>query len=298
MLKISVVIPNFNGRELLAKNLPLVLAAIGDAEVIIVDDASTDGSVTFLKSAFPEIKVVEQQNNQRFAASCNSGVKAAKGDIIVLLNTDVQPGKDFLKPLLKRFAEDVFAVGCREKRWENGDWVNSGRGLMAFKRGLVVHHRAEDQNQSTTDWVVGAAGAFDRRKWLALDGMDTLFRPAYEEDRDICYRAAKRGWRILFAPDGVVYHRHESTNLQVFGKLKMAVMSYKNQFLFVWKNIADPDYLLKHLFWLPYHLIITNFRSHGLLGLGFLLALKQFPEAMTARRIAQKLVVKRDRQLI
>ncbi|PJE70024.1 hypothetical protein COU97_02055 [Candidatus Shapirobacteria bacterium CG10_big_fil_rev_8_21_14_0_10_48_15] len=297
-MKLSIVIPNYNGRELLAKNLPAVLAACSGSEIIAVDDASTDGSVTFLQKNFPTVRIVRHQKNQRFAASCNDGVKVARGKIVVLLNNDVVPEKDFLKPLLAVFTPDVFAVGCREKRQENGRWVNSGRGLMKFKRGLVVHWRAADQNQKTTGWVVGAAGAFDRQKWQQLGGMDTLFRPAYEEDRDLCYRAAKHGWQILFAPKSVVNHQHESTNLKAFGRSKMAIMSYKNQFLFVWKNITDAGYLLKHFFWLPYHLLVTNWRSRGLLGVGFLFALGELPEALKSRKQVQKLFVKQDGQLI
>jgi len=149
-----------------------------------------------------------------------------------------------------------------------------------------------------TDWVAGGSGAFDREKWLAIGGMDTLFRPAYEEDRDLCYRAAKHGWKILFEPQSMVDHRHETTNIKAFGKRRIKIMSYKNQFLFVWKNITDFNYLLKHFFWLSYHLIVTAWRSRGLLLLGFIRALWQLPEALRARKKAKSLFVKKDRDLL
>lgn len=306
-MKVSIVIPNYNGRGLLEKNLPAVLRAcrrwekLGGKrwEVVVVDDASTDGSDSFLKKNFPEVRVVRHKKNQRFAAACNTGAKNAKGDIVVLLNNDVSPDEDFLGPLIENFRDnEVFAVGCKERDTVDGKVVYSGRGIMKFKRGLVVHWRARDQNKKTTSWVAAGSGAYDRKKLLELGGMDTLFRPAYEEDRDISYRALKHGWKVQFEPRSLVGHRHEETNLKVFGKTKIRIMSFKNQFLFVWKNITDWEYLLKHLFWLPYHLTVTNLRTRGLLGLGFLLALRQLPEVTKSRRKVKKLFNQRDRSFI
>lgn len=302
-MKISVVIPNYNGRSLLEKNLPGVLAACKSWskigwEIVVVDDASIDDSVDFLKKNYPQIKVVVHQKNQKFAAGCNDGVETAKGKIIVLLNNDVSPDKDFLAPLLNHFADlGVFAVGCREIDPEKNK-VFFGRGIMEFKRGLVVHWRAEDQNEKTTSWIAGGSGAFDRSRWLEIGGMDVLFRPAYEEDRDICYRAAKHGWKLLFEPKSIVNHHHETTNIKAFGANKIKIISFKNQFLFVWKNITDKKYLAYHFLWLPYHLLVTNLRARGLLAVGFFLALAQLPEVIKARRRVTKLFILKDEQLI
>lgn len=283
--KFSVVIPNYNGQKLLAKNLPAVIEACqqwGRAgwEIIVVDDASTDGSVSFLKKEFPQIKLVVHQKNQRFAAACNSGVKKARGEKVVLLNNDVLPEPNFLKPLLNPFKDsEVFSVGCKEKDIKKGKLVFSGRGQGEFKRGLLVHWRAQDQDQKETLWTTGGSMAVDRGKWLDLGGMDTLFRPAYWEDIDLSWRARKKGWLVLFAPKSVVNHHHETTHRSTFGERKMKIYGLKNQFLFVWKN-ADFKRLSQHVFWLPYHLLVTNWHSKGLLLLGFFLALVQLPELL------------------
>lgn len=282
--KISIVIPSFNGRDLLAKNLPIVLAACRawsreGWEVIVTDDGSTDGSVSFLKKNFSEVRVVSHAN-LRFAQNCNSGVVAARGDVVVLLNNDVAPERDFLQPLIKPFENpDVFAVGCREKEIKNGKIFYVGRGTAGFKRGLWVHWRAKDQNVKETFWTSGGSMAVDRKKWQQLGGMDKLFYPAYWEDVDLSYRARHQGWRILFEPNSVVNHRHETTNRAAIGVRSMIIYAYKNQFLFGWKH-NDFGQMLKHLFWLPYHLTMTNWRSKGLLGRGFWLALKQLPEVL------------------
>ena len=303
-MKLSIVIPNWNGKRLLEKNLPTVVKACQKWaktgwEIIVVDDASTDESVAFLRKNYPQVKVVVHQKNQRFAAACNSGFKAAKGKIVILLNNDVSPEPGFLNPLIKHFENPrVFAVGCKEKDLKSGKIIWSGRGVMQFKRGLVIHWRAKDQNQKTTFWVSAWSGAYNREKWQEIGGMDTLFRPAYEEDRDISYRAVKHGWKILFEPKSVVNHHHETTNIEAFGPQKIKIISFKNQFLFVWKNITDLRYMLSHFSWLPYHLIFTNFRTQGLLFVGFLMALKQLPEVLKSRREVKKLFIKKDKELI
>jgi GT2 family glycosyltransferase len=250
----------------------------GGWEIIVVDDASTDNSVSFLKVNFPQIKVVVHQKNKRFAAACNSGVKAAKGKIVVLLNNDVSPEVDFLNPLVKHFADPlVFAVGCKEKDVKEGKIVLSGRGLGEFRRGFLVHWRAEDQNKTDTLWATAGSMAVDKEKWLKFGGMDTLFRPAYWEDIDLSWRAKKTGWKILFEPRSIVVHQHETTNILAFGKKQMKVFAYKNQFLFVWKN-GNLDMLIQHLFWLPYHLVKATLSGDWLFWKGFFQALRQIPE--------------------
>lgn len=282
-MEISLVIPNYNGRRLLEKNLPAVLRACSGAEIIVVDDASTDDSVAFLKKNYPQIRVLVHPRNLRFAAVCNSGVEAAKGKIVVLLNTDVVPENSFLKPLLAPFADpQVFSVGCREKDMVDGRVILSGRAEGEFRRGFLVHRRAKNQTKADTLWTTGGSMAVDRQKWQELGGMDTLFRPAYWEDIDLSWRARRRGWKTLFEPRAEVFHHHESTNLAAFGHPKMKVFAYKNQFLFVWKN-GDAGMILRHLLWLPYHLLTTARRSDWLFWRGLTLALKQLPEVVKLR---------------
>ena len=110
-MKVSVVIPNFNGRELLEKNLPSVLKAKENLEnkiieIIIVDDGSFDESVNFIKNNFSGVKIIKHKINRGFSATVNTGVRTAKGDLIALLNNDVIPSEDFLKAALPHFEND------------------------------------------------------------------------------------------------------------------------------------------------------------------------------------------------
>ncbi len=276
-MKTSIVIPNYNGRKLLQKNLIQLIKVAPDSEIIVVDDASTDDSIKFLRQNYPKIKIIKHKKNQRFAKACNDGVQFANNNIVILLNSDVIPTKGFIEPLVKHFKKDyVFSVGCLEINAPFGTKANpnnvSGRTAGKFKRGLFVHWKPKDQQSIDTLWTSGGSMAVDRDKYLKLGGMDTLFSPAYWEDNDLCYRANKKGWKCLFEKDSVVYHYHETTNSAVFGNKNLEIISYRNQILFVWKNIKGRQ-LLEHFLWLPYHLVVTGVRSRGLFIVGLYQAL-------------------------
>lgn len=306
---LSVVIPTFNGTNLLAQHLPEV-AAILDAEdqIVIVDDASTDDTLEWIsnnKSVYTkqgiEITVVAHEKNQRFAAAVNSGVKAAKHNFILLLNNDVTPITSDLKSrLLCHFSTDpdLFAVGCAEVRENVPNAPVFGRGTGGWRRGLFVHWYDANQTKTSTLWAAGGSMIFDRSKYLEIGGMDTLFYPAYEEDRDLSYRALKHGWNVIFDPKARVHHQHETTNSSVFGTRNMEIMSWKNQFLIVWKNITDAPLIRQHLVWLPYHVIVSSWRTRGTAGHGFLRALWQLPAALRQRQRVKPLWKKTDTELL
>ncbi|MEK7513817.1 MAG: glycosyltransferase [Patescibacteria group bacterium] len=272
MTQVSVIIPNYKKLPLM-KNLPAIIKASLGAEIIVVDDASPDDAVTYLKTNFPKVKVISNTTNQRFAVSCNIGVKAASGKIIVLLNSDVAPKPGFLAPLLAHFSDPkVFAASCLEIQRHEGKEKFSGRNRCQFKRGFLIHSAAPVVAGNNC-WATGGSSAFDRQKYLQLGGMDRLYAPAYWEDIDLSWRAREKfGWQILFEPKSQVFHNHETTNVSVFGQRQMELMALRNQFLFVWKNIRGSR-LLQHLLWLPYHFVFTAYRTRGLFIISFFQAL-------------------------
>lgn len=245
-LTVSVVIPNFNGEELLERNLPQVLMARDNVEnniieIIVVDDFSDDGSVTLVQNKFPTVKLVRHKLNRGFPASVNTGVRTSKGELVVLLNTDVSPSANFLVSISNRFKDKkIFAVSLHESGY---GWA---KGI--FKDGFIVHESApETGSLSQTFWVSGGSGIFRRSLWISLGGMDeALFTPFYWEDLDISYRAAKRGYRLLWDPRAKVVHEHEST----IGKLSPDYASRiqeRNQLLFIWKNLTSPNLFRRHI---------------------------------------------------
>lgn len=255
-MKISVIIPNYNGLHLLEKNLPIVLAENKGAQIIIVDDASEDDSVSFIKKNYSEIKVIEKKKNSGFSSTVNLGVKNAGGDLIVLLNSDVSPKKDYLKPLLPYFADkNTFAVGMLQESYENGKIVFRGRGKGEFKRGFLIH-RYGQINKNDTLWVSGGAGIFRKSIWNELGGLEEKYDPFYWEDIDLSWRAVQKGYRIWFEKKSIVSHRQSEGAIRTkYTPSEVKVIAFRNQFLFVWLNLREPGYSLRHLLWLPYHFL-------------------------------------------
>lgn len=292
-LTVSLIIPNYNGEKLLEKNLPRVIEVCQDQkaviEIIVVDDASTDKSKEVVRkvsrkfaknsrySREPTVKLTNNRTNLGFSSTVNRGVREAKGDVVVLLNTDVYPEKGFLDAVLPHFHNDkVFAVGMMDKSIEGDKVILRGRGIGWWEKGLYVHQRGE-VDKKDTDWVAGGSGAFRRSIFLKLGGFSEIYNPFYWEDIDLSYRAQRRGYKILFEPKAIVIHQHERGAIKkAYFQKEVKAIAYRNQFLFVWRN-ANLKQWLSHLFWLPYHLIFTNFKSHFLLGRGFLAAILRLP---------------------
>lgn len=298
-MNVSIVVPNYNGEEILKKNLPKVLDVVEDAEVIVVDDASTDGSLKILDGFKSKIKVIKNEKNLGFSSSINRGVKEAEEEMVVLLNTDVVPEKDFLKPLLEHFKDEkVFAVGCMDKSIEDEKTVLRGRGIGEWKRGLFIHSRGE-VDRTNTLWVNGGSGAFRKSIWEKLGGFNELYSPFYWEDIDLSYRALKSGYKIVFEPKSVVTHEHEKGAIKsVYSDFQIRTIAYRNQFIFVWKNITDFSMKVNHLFWLPYYIFSAFLRVDIAFIKGILDAFILFPKIIKYKDIEQKFSVLKDNQVL
>lgn len=278
--KISVVIPSYNGKNLLSKNLPLVLKNCPGCEIIVVDDASTDGSASFVKENFKNVKLIEQTVNIGFANAVNTGVENASGDLVLLLNSDVSPRPNFLERAIKHFEKDkdkLFAVGLADYSHEGDKFVVRGRGGAKFRKGFLSHFKAESKPGETL-WVSGGSSLVDKNKFLELGGFDPVYAPFYWEDIDLCWRAQKSDYICLFEPESHVDHFHEEGAIKKnYSKFFIKTISYRNQFIFVWKNISDTIYLLGHILWLPYHFAKSLITLDIAFIVGFFWALSKIP---------------------
>lgn len=302
-VKISIIIPNFNGKYLLKKHLPAVIEATrylphATCQVIVVDDASTDDSVAFLRENFPEVLMITKKKNEGFSSAVNLGVKKAKGEIVVLLNTDVKPEIDFLSPLIPHFSEPkIFAVGIMDKSVEKGKIVLRGRGVGDFKRGFLVHRKGSIKGKYTL-WASGGSSAFRRNIWLRLGGLDRIYDPFYGEDLDLGYRAWKAGYKILFEPKSKVFHFHEEGVIKKrFPEFWKKAIAFRNQTLFVLKNITDLKMLLSFFLFFPYHLLNTALKLDFSFCLGSLMTVPKIPQALKSRREVKKLFVLSDKEV-
>ncbi|MEK7169069.1 MAG: glycosyltransferase family 2 protein [Patescibacteria group bacterium] len=299
-MNVSVVIPNYNGEELILKNLPKLITELdkytkGEIEVIVVDDGSEDNSVGVIKK-FLKVKLLINSKNVGFSQTVDRGVGEARGELILLLNNDVLPQKGFLEPLLTHFNDPkVFAVGCMDKSVEkNGEIVLRGRGTGLWKRGFLVHSRGEVDSNDTL-WVSGGSGMFRKSIWEELGGLNTLYNPFYWEDIDLSYRAQKSGYKVIFENKSVVLHEHEKGIIKKkFSPFKVKSIVYRNQFIFVWTNLTDFNLVLKHFLWLPYYFIKTILSLDFAFYVGFLSAIFRFTKILKTRYNNKRLFILSD----
>lgn len=237
----SVIIPNWRGRDLLARNLLGVLKC-GFDEVIVVDDASPDDSNELLVKNFPSVRIIKHEKNEGFVKSVNDGVAASKGDIVFLLNLDVTPQGDIIGPVLKQFEKDnaIFGVSLHEKGY--------GWSTPSLAGGFIAHLPGRETDYPhKTFWVSGGSGAFRKSLWEKLGGMDTLFSPFYWEDVDLSYRALRRDLKLIWEPGARVLHEHETTiNMEHFDPKKLSWIKDRNQLLFTWKHLSFWELLSIH----------------------------------------------------
>ena len=287
-LTISVVIPNYNGLDLLKKCLSSIYALDsfknGAYEVLVVDDASEDDIYQRIKDEFPKVRVIRNNKNSGFGRSCNRGVKEASGELIVLLNNDIMVQEGFLEPLKEHFKDsNVFAVAPKLYYWDKQTF-NYGMQMGRFKGGyLSLWNEAETKNgdkvsqTSPTVFAVGGAMVFRKNDFLWLGGFDDIYRPNSWEDIDISYRAQKRGLKILYEPKSLVYHKGAATVNYVRHK------EIKNELLFMWKNITDDRMLLSHLWHMPRFLYRGKHSSRISFAKGYLWALANLLPALENR---------------
>ena len=289
---VSIVIPNWNGRDLLERYLSSVMTATDgnpDNEVLVVDNASTDGSVEFLQRHFPDVRILALEKNYGFGGGSNRGFQAAKNDIVVLLNNDMRVEPDFLEPLLEPFSDPlVFSTSCQiffsdplRRREETGlteSWWEAGK--------LRVSHRNDEEVQMPFPCAYpgGGSSAFHRQKFLELGGFDELLRPFYYEDTDIGHMAWKRGWKLLYQPASVVFHEHRGTIGKRFSPAFIEGVLKKNVILFCWKNVHDWRMLGVH-FAASFFAVPACWR-----------AVRQLKQAIVARWRARSLAAVSDRE--
>ncbi len=299
LTNVSIVIPNWNGKMILEKHLPVVLKHAEKAEIIIVDDASTDDSVSYLENEFPSVILIKMKKQKGFSSSVNAGVKKASRSLILLLNSDIEPEPDFLTSVFPLFKDaTLFAVGLNDKSIEGHKTIMRGRGIASFKRGFYVHKRGET-NQSDTAWVSGGSGVFRKEIWEKLGGLDELFNPFYWEDIDLSYRALKSGYTIRFESKAIVVHHHDKGAIKSnYSSNYIRRISFRNQLIFMWKNISDKTFLLQHSYWLPYTIFHSLVHGDIQLAFGFLLALSNIGRIIQKRRKVQSMSTVFDAQIL
>jgi len=296
---ISIVIPTWNGKKLLKRYLPAVVRSAqayrAETEIVVVDDGSIDGTVSYLKKNYPNINIISRDKNGGFASACNLGVAKCKHEIVVLLNNDMWIEEGFFKPLSKHFKDpNVFGLAVATPRLTNEPFSNQNtiRFGLKLKYGMIecplfelVDERGL-QEASHTFKLSGGASVIDKEKFLEINGFDELFSPFYWEDVDLSYRIWKRKWLIIYEPKSVARHQvHGTINSKYFEPNFIKKVSERNRYILIWKNISDYYIIFKHIVFIPIRMCAAVFRGQLLVSVNALTeALGMLPLILKKRK--------------
>lgn len=287
-MTVNIVILNYNGKHLLLRYLPSVIAASRrshhECKVSVVDNKSSDGSAEFIKTNYTDVSVYEAKEN-RVLCSYNEYLKTIADDIVILLNTDIEVDPNFVDPLVSHFInEDILFVAPKELNMSGIYHGNLNRLYHRF--GLVsAAPKGDDYNLLQYDITVGA-GAFNRLKFLELGGYDDMYLPGIIEDFDLCYRGWKYGWRGVYEPKSFYFHEGGGSFKLKYRRDETDILAQRNTFLFFWKNITSKRLIFMHILALPLLLSAALLRGKLYIIKGFIRALKMRKTAFAKRRTA------------
>lgn len=220
-MKTAVVILNYNTMDYLRQFLPGLIASCEglDAQVIVADNASTDGSVEFMKSSFPEVPLLVFDKNYGFTGGYNKALEQIDAEYFVLINSDIEVPSLWLRPLVEWMDSHPDCGACGPKllaynRRDVFEYAGAAGGLIdrygyPFCRGRIMQKVEKDcgQYDSPADvlWVSGACLMVRSCVWKALGGLDDRFF-AHMEEIDLCWRMQLQGWKVTVVPESYVYH--------------------------------------------------------------------------------------------
>ena len=262
MVETTIIIVNWNGLIHLKDCLPsLKKQCYEDYELIVVDNASTDGSMAYVKKLFSNAKIIQLKKNIGFAKPNNLAFKEAKGKYVLTLNNDIVLKKDFLQKMvafLNRQCDSVYAVNPKILYFHEREKINT-IGIKLVKNGSGIHmgknDRFTDHNEVTDVFGVSAGCALYRKDIIDKTGYlfdETYF--AYLEDVDLSIRAHLQKYTAKFYPDAVCFHKHSATSMK-FPYFKFYLME-RNRF----RNLIK-YYPLKYVLFEPFFTIVILFKG-------------------------------------
>ena len=220
-MKTAIVILNWNTKGYLQQFLPGLIASTEgmDAEVIVADSASTDGSLEILSQEFPSVRQIPLDKNYGFTGGYNRALAQVEADYFVLINSDIEVPEGWLRPLVAWMDAHPECGACGPKllSWHERDrfeYAGAAGGLLdrygyPFCRGRVMSRVEKDEGQydapADVFWVSGACLLVRSRLWKQFGGLDDRFF-AHMEEIDLCWRMQLRGWKVTVVPQSYVYH--------------------------------------------------------------------------------------------
>ena len=313
---VSVVIPTWNGRHLLERFLPFVIASAsahkqasqGAVEIVVVDDGSTDDSVDWLNRqarTHVPVRVIVNDANLGFGAACNRGVTEARHPLVVLLNNDVALDQDAIRRLAAHFEDRgtpslLVAVHCQVLDFDTNAVAGAGQ-LGRFRRGFIrVHESYSPRGEGPwpSMFASGGSSMVDRSRFLELGGFDPLFAPFYLEDVELSYRAWKRGLGVGYAPDAIARHQFSSTIGKSLSPGRVRRVSQRNRLFLNWIHLHDRSWFIQHLLWVVVLFVTSPFTLRYDFARGAIDAIGQLPEVRRRRRREREQAKRSDREVM
>ncbi len=248
-MKVAVVILNWNGRDFLEKFLPSVTEFSAEhAQVIVADNASTDGSVEFLKANFPDVQIIVNAENGGFSKGYNDALRQVETEYYVLLNSDVEVTENWIAPILSMMDADRSIGACQPKILCEHDrtrfeYAGAAGGFMdaygyPFCRGRLFDVLEEDLGQyddvREIFWATGACLFVRAELYHSLGGLDEDFF-AHMEEIDFCWRLKNAGYKVMFCPDSAVYHVGGGSLPK--SSSRKTYLNFRNNLLLLVKNL-------------------------------------------------------------
>ena len=218
-MTVAIAILNWNGKTWLEKFLPSVIRHSSGAEIFVIDNASTDDSIVFLKDNFPEVNIIQNKVNSGFAAGYNEGLKLIRADIYCLLNSDVEVTENWLSPIINLFTvnKDIAAIQPKildYNQKQKFEFAGAAGGLIdnlgyPYCRGRVFDDIEFDNGQYDDEteifWASGCSLFIRSADFWDMNGFDERFF-AHQEEIDLCWRLKNAGRKIYYTGKSKVYH--------------------------------------------------------------------------------------------
>lgn len=294
---ISVVIPNYNGEYLLPAILPPLYTALKKAnvpyEIIVSDDCSTDQSLSFLSSHYPDVKVLQNSVNSGFSVTANKGFCATQYNYVFLLNSDVKLTEDYFIPLFKYFDEDknTFGVMGRIIGWDDNEIQDGAKypsfhGAKIKTTGNYISLQPASNDRIYSMYLSGANAFLDRQKLLQLCGFNELFSPFYVEDYELSLRAWRLGYTCYY--DHFAICRHQvSKSIKAKNKKKyINTIYYRNKLFLHYIHLSGAD-----LFWWKLQLIGETIFSLFTGKFYFFRSLRLFSKNLRGAKLAKNKIM-------
>ncbi|KAA5825683.1 glycosyltransferase family 2 protein [Algibacter amylolyticus] len=219
MMKIAIVILNWNGQKLLQQFLPSVIQHSQGADIYVADNASTDNSIAFVKTNYPNIALIQNQTNGGYAKGYNDALKHVKADVYCLLNSDIEVTPNWLTPIINTFKTEANTSIIQPKILDFNnkayfEYAGAAGGFIdkygyPYCRGRIFDTIEKDHGQynDTTEifWATGACLFIRSNVYQQLNGLDEYFF-AHMEEIDLCWRAKNLGHTIKYVGQSTIYH--------------------------------------------------------------------------------------------